>query len=532
MSENTRDFEAFAEEEGLAPEKPELILPGASTPYTETAKAMFPVLAKRRRYFVRGQLIVEIALQKILGDKQAHDIFQVLEADSLRSRIEKYFSLFAWRQQGGQPVLKPARCNHDAAAVLLKTDEAFGLLPTIRTLAPCPVLVGEPRKLEILYKGYHERNGGLYVLNGEKKIVVPPLKEAVEIILEILYDYEFATENDRSRAVATFVSPALRAGGLLGEIDFPLDIAEANASQSGKTFRQKLVCATYGVVPYLISKRTGGVGSLDESLSTALISGIPFILIDNFRGRLDSQILETCLRGAGTAPARVPYRGEVQIPTTYLNWMLSSNGLEGTPDIGNRSMVTRICKRPPGYRFRQYPEGNILAHIRTNPERILGAVFAIVIAWDKAGRERTAEIRHEFIEACQSLDWVVQEVFHLPPLLEGHTQEILRMSDPALSWLRLVAIAVENKDRWEEAFSASEIADLCQSKGIELPGSTRITNDEQLSMHTGRLLGRLFADDTPVEIDRYKITRQTRQEYGANHKGIISKHYYFFQKRK
>jgi hypothetical protein len=168
--------------------------------------------------------------------------------------------------------------------------------------------------------------------------------------------------------------------------------------------------------------------------------GIPFILIENFRGLLDSQILETVVRGLGYANARIPHRGEVQVPTAYLNWMLSGNGLEGTNDIGNRSIVTRICKRAIGYKFHQYPEGNILSHIKTHQNRFLGAVFAVVKAWDNAGRPRTNESRHEFVEWSQTLDWIIQEIFKLPSLIEGHTEEVLRISDPAMTWLRLVAI--------------------------------------------------------------------------------------------
>ena len=47
----------------------------------------------------------------------------------------------------------------------------------------------------------------------------------------------------------------MRAGRLLGEVDFPIDIGKANDSQSGKTFRQKLVYTLYGETPYIIAYR-------------------------------------------------------------------------------------------------------------------------------------------------------------------------------------------------------------------------------------------------------------------------------------
>jgi hypothetical protein len=532
MTYDPKNFEEFARDHGLQEPLPGLILPSGSTTFSDTARKLFPVLARRHRYFVRGKTIVEIAFNKVLKDKQAHDVFQILDPDALRSRIDHEFNTVAWREKGGEFIKKPARISHDAAVVLLKTDEAYRFLPAITTLASCPVLAGPPGKLQILYKGYHETGGGIYVLHGNSKIEIPSVQEATSLIVDILGDYQFVTQSDKSRAVASFISPTLRAGSLLDGADFPLDIAEANESQSGKTFRQKLVCAAYRVIPYVVTNRVGGVGSLDESFSTALISGVPFILIDNFRGRLQSQILDSCLRGIGFANPRVPHRGEVQVPTTYLNWMLSSNGIEGNVDIGNRSVITRITKQPLGYQFQQFPEGNILAHIRATQEKVLGAIFAVVMAWDSAGRSRTSENRHDFTEWWQSLDWIVQNLFELPPLLDGHTEEVLRMCDPALSWLRLVAIALEREKRLDVELPTTEIVTLCESCGIDIPGAKAILNPEQLSMQAGRLLGRIFAQKEQASVDRYKVTRISRTEVPSwDPTRTLQRHFYFFKLR-
>jgi hypothetical protein len=93
-----------------------------------------------------------------------------------------------------------------------------------------------PGNLQILYDGYHDVHGGIYVTGKTAKIVLPSLEDAVELILEILRDYDFISPGDKSRAVASFLSPAMRHGRLLGEADFPIDIGEADDSQSGKPF--------------------------------------------------------------------------------------------------------------------------------------------------------------------------------------------------------------------------------------------------------------------------------------------------------
>jgi hypothetical protein len=518
-------------------QKPELILPSGPVTFTNVAHQVFPVLAKRQRYFVRERLLVEVAYNKSMKDRQLHDCFQLLEPDAFRSRIEEDFTCFVWREERGQYILKPSRCTADGARTLLKTDAALEHLPAISFLSAQPVLTAIDGNLAILGKGYHEAHGGIYVTHGDQQIVMPELGSAQTLLWEVLKDYDFVSESDKSRAIASLLSPALRAGKLLGDADFPIDIAEADQSQSGKTFRLKLICAIYGETPYVIANREGGVGSLDESISGALLAGIPFIMFENFRGRMDSQLIETCLRGFGTAPARIPYRGEVQVPTTHINWQLSSNGMESTRDLVNRAVINRISKHAAGYKFATYPEGNILAHVKVNQAMYLGAVFRIIKEWHDLGCPRTDENRHDFMDWAQSLDWIVQNIFGLAPLLDGHTEEVLRVSDPALSWLRQVAIAAKNDNRLDEGLSPSDILDICEGRGIEFPGKVSTTNPDQLAMYVGRLLSRIFRETNETIIDRYKVCRESRVDYrqgsrGEGHQIPYTRFYYWFEIRK
>jgi hypothetical protein len=513
--------------------KPELILPSGAVTFTDVAEKVFPVLATRRRYFVRDRLLVEIAYKKPMKDNQVHDVFQLLEADAFRSRIEKDFICRVWREKDNKYVLKPGRCTNDAAKVLLKTDEAFKHLPTISFLSAQPVCTIVGDELKILYRGYHDVHGGIYVSHDNGDIVVPELDDAIKLILDALKDFDFVSGSDKSRAVASLISPALRIGKFLGDVDFPIDISEGDQSQSGKTFRLKLICAIYGETPYVITSRVGGVGSLDESISSALVAGVPFILFENFRGHMDSQLVESCLRGTGMVPARIPHRGEVQVSTAHINWQLSSNGIEATRDFVNRSVINRISKRPDGYAFATYPEGNILAHIKANQSLYLGAIFSIIRHWYAEGCLCTDENRHDFTEWAQALDWIVK-LFGLPPLLDGHVDEVLRVSDPALSWLRQIGIAVESDKRLDKGLSASDLVDICQAHSIDFPNKTSTTDLDQLARLAGRLLARVFSDVPTGEdltIDRYEIEREERTQTRPSDGVEFQKYYYWFKKR-
>src|SRR5205823_2508994 len=121
------------------------------------------------------------------------------------------------------------------------------------------------------------------------------IHEAVEHLLQLFNDYDFVSGSDKSRAVAMTLSPAFRFGKLITE-DFPLDISEADESQSGKTYRQKVIAALYGERPFVINKSEDnerGVGSLTEQVGQALLSGKPFLMMENIRGSVCCPLLES-----------------------------------------------------------------------------------------------------------------------------------------------------------------------------------------------------------------------------------------------
>jgi hypothetical protein len=499
---------------------PRLILPGGSVAIIQTAHELFSRLASTGKYFVRGRLIVEL-----VRNKEGNEVLTPLRAIALRTRIEEDFELWVWRSLRDQKALKQASCPKDIAEALLESNPAVELLPGIRLLTSTPILTEQDGTLIILNRGYHQLYGGVFV-ECRTDIQDVNIEEAKSSLLNLLSDFDFTTKSDLSRAVASFISPALRFGRLL-DADFPLDLAEADQSQSGKTYRQRLVSALYKETSYVVTRRERGVGSLDESISSALLSGRPFIAIENVRGVLDSQILESALRGHGHVNVRVPHKGEVQLQTDHICWQLSSNQAATTRDLSNRSIITRIRKRHLGYRYKSFNEGDLLTHIRCHHGYYLGCVFAIVRAWFKAGKPRTDEYRHDFREWTQTLDWIVQNLFGLPPLLDGHREEQERISNPHLNWLRDVALVVDQLKKLDAAFRVSELVDLCASQGVEVPGHR---HDDQQIMLAGKILNKLFRDSQTLAVGGYQVRREQRTEYNSEQRREMTVNYFWFER--
>jgi hypothetical protein len=511
--------------------KTALILSSGNVGYEECAEKLFPVLAASHRYFIRGNLPVELT-----KGKQGHAL-EDLKPAAFRSRLETFFSLYSIRQLGhGETATKPSHCSHDLADVLLHTTAARNLLPTVNIITQSPIFTEVDGRLVPLPAGYHNVLGGVIVLRN-RDIRLIPLPEAVAALLALMDDFDFVSPSDKSRAVASFLSPAFRFGALLNA-DFPIDLAEANESQSGKTYRQKLVARLYGERPFVINKGDErGVGSVSEFVSEGLISGRPFLMFENIRRKLDCQLLESALRGEGSVLCRTAYSKATQIDATQVCWMLSSNKAEVTPDLANRSIITRVRKQAEGFHFKIYPKGDVLQHVQANTEFYLSCVFSVVNEWYRNKKPLSKDTRHDFREWCQTFDYIVQEIFGLPPLLNGHVSEQLRVANPELNWLRDVAIAIEKEDKLGDGFKPSEIVDICETFGIEIPGvpgwvkavRTEEGTGDRVLFAVGKLLKRIFEKGQFVETGGFCVKRVTDTEYNANQRKNLPTHYHYFE---
>ena len=108
----------------------------------------------------------------------------------------------------------------------------------------------------------------------------------------------------------------------------------------------------------MVTKKGGGVGSMEETFNDHLVKGRVFIQFDNVRGKLDSQYLESFLTADGPFSCRIPYHGSVSIDPSKFIVFISSNGFEATKDLANRASIIRIRKRE-GFQYRNLNGLNI-----------------------------------------------------------------------------------------------------------------------------------------------------------------------------
>jgi hypothetical protein len=476
-----------------ADKRPDWEIPSASV--KSAAAELFDMIAASEKptVFNQGKALVEC-----VNDQHGKVVLDQITSNRMISLVEEYVRPYHWGGRSARKVY--SRLKKSDTEPLLEIPSEIMKLPRLMVLANAPVLIETATgHAEILGPGYH-RDSGIFVIGGAVSHDIA-VKDAVDGILAMVSEFSFATEPDLSRAVADKITPALVLGGTLGGRP-AVDVAEADQSQSGKGYRQRIIATIYNESFANISDKSknGGVGSLDESFDSALIKGSHFIRIDNFRGQLRSQKIESFLT-EDSYSARAPWRSAQFIDPSRRLLFITSNGMEMTPDLANRSCICRIRKQP-GREFR-----DMLGWVRDNQADALGCVLTICRHWIELGKPRTKETRHDFRPWVQSLDWIVQNMFRLPPLMDGHEALQRRVANPNLVWLREVAIALAQQNMLKQDLQATDIVRTCFQSEIKIP-HVEAEDERDAARFVGRIMSSVFRSETVVVVDEFHVVRE------------------------
>lgn len=476
-----------------SPNLPEVQLPGGDMTITSAAGKFGDLLGGTGRFYVRGGL--PIRLVETNYDRK----LEVIRPAALCSDLETVSQLVAITRTKDGEAISPTICSESNARRILESFALRSALPEIRVLSECPVLIERDSVLAEI-TGYDRESG---ILADGSATPSLSLDEAVALLQNLLLDFRFATPGDAARGMAGFITPALVFGGLLGS-RAPVDLGEADKSQTGKGYRNKLTAAIYRSKLGTVTQREGGVGSMQETFDDKLVSGVPFISLDNFRGKQDLPWLESFLTEDNYS-ARVPYRGSMAIDTRRIIVMLTSNAAETTRDLANRSSCVRILKQPSDYQFKRYPEGELLDHVVANQSQFLGAVFSVIRRWHELGKPELSIVDHDFRRWARVLGYIVEKILEIGPLLDGHRAAQERISSPGLTWLREVALAVQQASHLDRWLRPHQLLEILVDAGLE-----DATDEEEkwlvATQALGRKLGRCFRSDS-VTIDVFRIER-------------------------
>lgn len=503
MSDQITNLQQLATTQlGMSQQKPLVMLPGNGVQIRDVAGEVYKLTADQHALFYSSGLVMK--LQQVSG--KALPKLIPLEPAAARSEFEKY-ARFGRRSE--KKTTEGVLSEGDAKAILL-CDNARELLPNVTALLNRPIPVLHNGRIEVLQAGYNARTG--YLVAGGSIKEPDTVEEAVAFIEQILTDFSFQTKSDISRAIACLLTPALNLGGFInGRI--PVHIIEANESQTGKGTFLEFISLVYGEEPILVARKKGGVGSLDETFSEALLTGRPFIQFDNVRGELNSELLEAFLTNPATLLVRTPYSKSMQIDGSLRFVTMTSNNMTITEDLANRASFIRLEKEAN----REFTKINGMGLEEVIPllqPSFMGAITKIIRHYHEQGMPKTDEKRHDRREWAQSMDWIVQNIFDLPPLMDGHEAAQKRVQNPALAFVRALAIQVEKAGRLGDKLRAQELADICETGGIEIPGLNKkgaeAYTEKQEAQRIGQFMSQAFGAVHAIDVETFRVIRSER----------------------
>jgi hypothetical protein len=500
---------------------PVAYVPSAYTTIIQSSTQQMTIIAPTKTLFTRGNTLVVIDE----SDDGRHSI-RTMKSSEYRSFAEGHvcFRRKGWDKPSKAMVEGPCLLSKESADAIICCRPALNILPRIWGITSFPRLLADG---SLTAHGYDEE-AKLFV-TGNLKISEPDtVDEACHGILRLLQDFNFAGPCDKARGIAALLAPMLRVGPDYGKRNpYPAFAIEADQSQTGKGTYVKVVAAIYGETPSMVAATRGGVGSIDEAFCKAALRGRILIQLDNLRGQLNSQLFEAFITAAGPIHVRA-LRTDGEVDTRNFLIFLTSNGLETTVDTANRLLVVRLKKQPSDHQWHRWPEGSLWKHIDANRSHYIGAVCKILRVWMTAGSPQIP-CRHDMKDFTGAMNWIVQKLFKLPPLVEDHTEIQTRVAKPGLGFLREVAIRTK-KD--ESKLTVTDMIDLAVEEGIAIPGVEDFpSTDEELKkakLAVGRLIKPVFADSNSVSMDNFTIERRTTSEPRPDGNGTFQKHVYLF----
>jgi hypothetical protein len=494
--------------------KPDIQLPQEQQQHLDTALQLALLMHEARGWVDRGGVVARLShrpfgVRTITGSEAVTD----LESGAFFFRYK--------RLKSGHKKKVYTPITATTANIILNAEVTRTSLPSVRVLSKCPVLVERDDHL-VGIVGF-DRESGIYVHPDAKMPENVPIGRVMDYFNNILRDFEYATDGDKSRMVAAILTPALVRSGLFGESarGGPINFFEADQSQTGKGLSEDSIAAIYNDVPCIITQLEGGVGGLDESLQSAYIAGHSFICIDNLTGRFRSPFMEAAMTGKAVS-CRAPYREAVLVDPRPTSLGITSNGGDVSRDTINRSNFIRLKKRPDGYQFHAWPEGGLLEHVRENQRWLLGCVWACLREWHARGCPLADDDgQHDFRQWARCVRYICMTILGIADPLDGYREIQESKAVPALAWLRQLLLAVVRARKTGNELRAHDLLNLCVEVEVEVPGMTTDEAKQEARRDValrslGRRLAVVFASKPVVTVDGTTVQRIERQ--GSNGK--------------
>ena len=230
-------------------------------------------------------------------------------------------------------------------------------------------------------RGYDLKTGLYIDVDGG----LPPLMDvtaAVRLLSDVFCDFPFETAAHRTGAIAALVSLVSRPAY---DGCAPLFAFDANTSGTGKGLATDVIAMIFEgrrAARYTLPKDQD---ELRKAVTSAVISGQPYVLLDNVKSKLGGASLEAAITATRWKDRILGLNQEIDLPINLV-WLATGNNIALTGDMPRRVVHVRLSsdlERPDARTGFKYP--NLLGYVNEHRRDLLIAALSIPARYIAAG---------------------------------------------------------------------------------------------------------------------------------------------------
>lgn len=366
------------------------------------------------------------------------------------------------------------------------------VFPPLKGVVKCPYFTAAGKL--VTAKGYdadsqlwYEPEAGFTLPEVPTKPAEAQLAEARRwIVSELLHDFPFQTEADRTNAVAYLLTPFVREliGGCI-----PMGLCEAAVAGTGKGLLANAIAipstgSTLETIPQRDSEE-----EWRKVFTAKLIESPTFVMLDNLTGMLKAPSLEALLTTGKWTDRVLGETRMVRLKPRSV-WLATGNNLQLGGDLPRRVVWMRLdakMERPEERKPTEFKHPDLVRWAITNRPRLVWSALVLVQNWIARGRVPGTEVMGSYESWTGTLGGILRDAGFSGFIT--NVQERRRDGDEDLEQLKRFVHAWYKEYQFDTV-TASDLFELVATSDL-LPQVMAAETEQGRRQKLGRYLGRM-----------------------------------------
>lgn len=496
-------------------------LPNNGILISQFAKELAKKIKKENIFFYRNDTkkIVEVGKIKHADGNISYNGFIDIDGNRFITLIERYFVPWTtiYTKTGSMNIDKSM--SHSVANVVLVADDFRDEMPIINRIFNVQIPIIYKGILTFPKKGYDIRFASWLPYNAPSmKNDEMSAEDAKKIIDSLFGEFCFKSEQDRTNAIAGFITPYLR--GLFSSFSTrtPVFIYEANRERAGKDYlagMSGILYEGYALEEPPIStsdKIQNNSEELKKKILSAMIYGRKRLHFSNNKGYLNNATFES-VTTAERYSDRILGRSEILTFDNELDFSLSGNiGMTLTPDLANRSRFVRLFLDIEDANSRTFENPDLHGWLKSNREIVLSALYCLVKNWINSGMKHGSIPFASFPEWARICGGVMESIGYGNPCVQNTDTTGIAVDNETSEMKNLFELCYEQRP--DKHLKKQDIIEIIKEHGEDMFGYVDWDNKSDQTKFGNKIIkyvGRILSD---IKLKVYDSSiRSTRWEY-------------------